>query len=543
MSKIAAYLQEHIQGEVSTNAAVLDALSTDRSVLQILPEMVVYPRVTNDIRKVARFSWQLAEKGHVLPLTARGNGTDETGAAIGRGVIISLPAHMDSIFELDAKQKLIRVQPGLNAKALNDALSLHGLTIPSFPASAAYSTVGGIVASDATGPLSAKYGATDAWTHQLEIVLANGDVLQTGRLSKRELGKKKGLQTFEGEIYRAVDNLITDSQEVINTKIISEIPDNVGYSSIARVKQRDGSFDLTPLFVGSQGTLGIISEMIMKAEFMSVHNSVAAITFASSEMARDAIDQLARLSPAYLEYFDSSLFDLAASRGKTYGFYKDAPHTIEAVLLVGFNDFSDRANMKKLKKVEKLLAGEGIQITSAGTEAAKELLAVRDITSYLLLPASKDASAPPLFDGAYVPNERFEDFLTATKALAAKHNVALPIYSRVLEGLVFTRPMLQFHKVGDKQKVFKLLDEYADMVAQYGGHLIGLGGEGRMKANAAYKPLDEDVLELFAAVRAIFDPQGTLNPGVKQPAELRALVSSLRSSYDTTSLAHYVPHF
>ncbi|HMH69946.1 MAG TPA: FAD-binding oxidoreductase [Candidatus Saccharimonadales bacterium] len=143
MSKVAMYLQEHISGEVVTNAALLGAMSRDGSVLEIAPEMVVYPRTTNDIRKVARFAWQLAEKGHMLPLTARGSGTDQTGAAIGKGIILSLPAHMNAILEFDAKQKLVRVQPGINAKALNDALLLHGVGIPSMPYSAAYSTVGG----------------------------------------------------------------------------------------------------------------------------------------------------------------------------------------------------------------------------------------------------------------------------------------------------------------------------------------------------------------------------------------------------------------
>lgn len=112
MSKVANYLNEHIQGEVTTNMAVRQAMSTDASVLSVMPEMVVYPRTTNDIRKIARFSNQLAEKGHMLPITPRGGGSDQTGAAIGKGIILNTTAHMDAIFELDAKQKLVRVQPG-----------------------------------------------------------------------------------------------------------------------------------------------------------------------------------------------------------------------------------------------------------------------------------------------------------------------------------------------------------------------------------------------------------------------------------------------
>jgi len=113
MSKVAAYLRGHLAGEVSTRTDVREALSTDLGVLKIKPEMVIYPRTTNDIRKVCRFAWQLANKGHVLPVTVRGAGTDTTGAAIGKGVALVTTAHMNKIFEYDAKQKLVRYSLGL----------------------------------------------------------------------------------------------------------------------------------------------------------------------------------------------------------------------------------------------------------------------------------------------------------------------------------------------------------------------------------------------------------------------------------------------
>ena len=542
MSKVAAYLQEHILGEVSINPSVLKTMSTDASVLELKPEMVVYPRVTNDVRKVARFVHQLAEKGHVLPLTARGSGTDQTGAAIGKGIILSLPAHMNRIFEFDSKQKLIRVQPGVNAQALNDALMLHGMSIPSLPTSAAYSTIGGAVANNASGSLSGRYGDMSQWVHQLEIVLANGDVLQTERISKRDLSKKKGLQTFEGEIYRSIDNLIEDNQQLIADRLESDIRDNVGYSMITKVKRKDGSFDLTPLFVGSQGTLGIVSEMIVRAQYTSVQQAVAVISVSSKEAARDMLDRLSELSPAFLEYFDAQLFVEAAKQGKKYDFYKNVADNLEAVILLGFDDFSERGRQHKLKKVAKIVDGADAELTFSDGPGAEQLLTIREVTSYVVSPAGKDVSAPPLFDGAYVPKERFEDFHAAMNRLGEKHRVALPIHSRVLDGMVYTRASLQLHKVGDKQKIFKLLDEYSAIVDAHGGHLIGEAGEGRVKARFAFKPFEDDVLDMFTQIKTIFDPNGILNPGVKQTAELRQLVSELRPHYDVAAFSDYVPH-
>jgi FAD/FMN-containing dehydrogenase len=539
MSKVAAYLQEHILGEVSTNPAVLKALSTDASVLEISPEMAVYPRVTNDVRKVARFVYQLAEKGHVMALTARGSGTDQTGAAIGKGISLVLPAHMNRIFEFDTKQKLVRLQPGVNAKAVNDALLLHGMMIPALPASAAYSTIGGAVMNNASGPLSGRYGDMSEWVHQLEVVLANGDVLQTERISKRELNKRKGMQTFEGEIYRSLDNLIDDNSQLIADRLGGDTRDNVGYSAISQVKRKDGSFDLTPLIVGSQGTLGIVSEMIMKARFASSQHTAAFITFASKEVARDILDKLTELLPSVLEYFDGEIFAEAEKQGKTYPFYNATSGMFDAGVLIGFDDFSERARQHKIKKVTKILNGVDTNMVVEDGENAEQLFATREVTSFMLSPTGKEVCAPPIVDGAYVPNERFEEFQTAVGVLAEKHHVQLPIHIRVLDRVVYTRPALQMNKVGDKQKIFKLLDEYTTLVARHGGHLIAEAGEGRVKARFAYNDVDDDIMKLFAAIKVIFDAHNILNPGVKQSTELRQLVSELRSTYDVAAFADH----
>jgi FAD/FMN-containing dehydrogenase len=536
MSKAAAYLQEHIKGKVSTNPAVLQAASTDESILRIVPEMVIYPKVTNDIRKVARFAWQLAEKGHVMPLTARGYGGDLTGAAIGKGAVIILPAHMNRIFELDTKRKMVRIQAGASVHALREALLLHGLAVPAFIDSAVDSTVGGAVANNMRGPLSGRYGDTNEWVDQLEVVLATGEVLQTGRLSKRELGKKKGLQTFEGEIYRAIDSLIEENKQLIEERIASDLPNNTGFASIARVKRRDGSFDLTPLIAGSQGTLGIISELILRAEFVSKHRAVAAMTFKTVDAARDAIDVLSSMQPAHLEYFDNALFTIAAAQGKTYDFRKNASGPVRSVVLVGFDDFNERSNMKKLKKAAKLLSkNDDVSIEIADGDDAADLLAIRDVSSYLLSPSEKDLSAPALFDGVSIPREQFINFAQQVAALATKYEVALPLYSRELDGIVSTRPLLRLNRVGDKQKMFKLLDEYSVVVSKVGGYFIGQDGEGRVKSRHARAFYDDDVKALFDAVKKAFDPYGIFNPGVKQDIDVREVVTSVRSDLGAVS--------
>lgn len=543
MSKVAQYLNEHLQGEITTAEAVRERFSTDGSILRIVPDLVVHPRSTNDIRKVARFAWQLAEKGHKLPLTARGGGSDQTGAAIGSGVIVNLLAHMNAIFEIDTKQRLVRLQPGVPFKTLNDFLFLQGLTIPSYPASSGYSTVGGAIANNASGVLSNKYGPIGNWVSQLEVVLSNGDIIQTGRISKRELGKRKGQQDFEGEIYRGIDTLLADNAELLDS-IAANVPDNAGYN-IVDVWRRDGSVDLTPLFVGSQGTLGLVSEIIMKAADVTKEALVGAVAFTSHEAMRDGIDQLRLLNPALLELIDGRLFEAAIKKGKRYSLYDEARGRgdVAAIVLFEFDDKSGRVKKNAGKKITKLFDQNEDALLSIERDGprADVLRALREVTFLALTEEKGRQSAPPLLDGTYIPPERFEDFMKAVKALEKKYHAELALYGHAGTSVYYCRPLFDLTKVGDRQKVFKLLNDWALVVAAHGGHLIAEAGEGRLKTPFVQKQLDAEVVKLTAQIREIFDPMGVLNTGVKQSQDLKQLVSSVRSDYDGGDFSEFAP--
>jgi FAD/FMN-containing dehydrogenase len=374
------------------------------------------------------------------------------------------------------------------------------------------------------------------------VVLANGEILQTGRISKKELQKKKGLQSFEGEIYRNLDNLIEDSKQVIADNFAENERDNIGYPGIARVKQKDGSFDLTPLFVGSQGTLGIISELIMRGEYMSQSRTVAVISFTSKEFVRDVAEYIEqKLDPASIDYFDSKVFDTAAAEGRRYEATNSVLDTDGAVLLILFDDFSDRHRRRKLKKLNKELVNYDAQIVTAEGQEADELLTLREVTTFTVNPSAPGESAPPLIDGVYIPKERFGEFSLGIVELANRlHIKGLALHGRMLDNIYYARPILELQTVPGKQKVFKLLDEYSKLVTSCNGNIVAEAGEGRLKTYFAYKSLNEDVIELNLSIKSIFDPYGILNTGVKQVPELKNLTSSLRGDYDLSTFADRV---
>lgn len=541
MSKIAHYLNEHILGDVTTDVATRKLLSSDAGMLQITPEIIVYPRVTNDIRKVARFTHQLAEKGHKMNITARGAGTDQTGAALSDGILVQMTAHMHRIFEFDAKQRLVRVQPGASFGALNSALKLQGHFIPG-PRSEQYSTVGGAVANNASGSYAGRFGAIEEYVSELEVVLANGDVIQTRRLTKRELAKKMDQQNLEGELYRSVEALLSEYDSVIDSKLDPAGIDRSGYGALAKVRHKNGSFDLTPLFVGAQGTLGVISEMILRTEFYNDTPAAMAMAFGSINDLHDALDEIRKLEPEYAEIFDAGLVSQAIKRGKRHAFIAKASEVdgmLAGVVLCQFSDFSERARQRKLKKALKVAKKFNATAVETATSEVDELMALEGYVHAALQADSSDIVAPPLFGGVYVPERRFEEFMSSTAKLAATHKVQMPYHGHILESVYHFWPQFNLRTAAEKQKMLKLYGEFAASVRAHGGELIAESGEGRIKAPFVDYIKDADLQELYVKLRTIFDPHGTFNAGVKQPSDLRSVVSRLRPQYTTVQRAEY----
>jgi FAD/FMN-containing dehydrogenase len=543
MSKVAHYLQEHLIGEVMTSSDARRYFATDTSILTLTPAIIVYPHNENDVRKTARFTWQLAERGRIIPMTARGSGTDQAGAAIGNGIIVVFPAHMNKILELDPKTGSIAIQPGINYGKLQQTLQTHGRFLPPFPASMEYSTLGGAMGNNASGEKSVKYGSTRDFIKSLRVVLANGEIMETHRLTKRELSKKMGLSSMEGDIYRALDKVLEDNKAVIEKTKLDTTKNSAGYA-LYDIKHKDGSVDLTPLFIGAQGTLGIITEAVLDTEPFNPAVTLLVASFDDIERAGKAILDLRKLPdmPSCIEMVDGNLLNFIDEHNPNQlkGTLEKPFHKM--MLLVEFDNFNARSQKRMAKKAKKIIEDYGGTCkVEHDPEQQDHLWRIRhsaaSVTAY-----SDNASKPlPIIEDGVVPVAKLIEFLTGAYEIFEKNNLQVAVWGHAGDANLHMQPFLDLSQLGDRQKLFRIMEEYHHLVISLGGSTNGEHGDGRLRAPYLRQQFGEEAYEVFRAVKKIFDPYNTLNAGVKIDVTLEDIKPMLRQDYSMNHLYDHMP--
>jgi len=539
MSKATDYLQNHLDGEVVASVDVRDYFSTDASIFKVTPQLVVYPRTEQDVRKVARFTWQLAERGKAISITARGGGSDLGGGAIGRGIIVAFPAHLNKILTLDSSRGVVTIQAGLNFGHLQQTLQTHGLHLPPAPASLEYSTIGGALANNASSDQSVKYGVMKDYVRQLKVVLANGEIIETKKLSKKEVNRKMGESTFEGEVYRALNGLLSDHKELLKSQTSTSI-NNAGYD-LKSIMGKDGSVDLSPLFVGSQGTLGIITEAIVEASTYNPKKSLVLGYFDDLEKAGQAVLALKKLIPSSLEIVGGSLLSFV---------HKTSPNLLKGILLdtgapqaivfVQFDNKASRTQHLLIRKAKKILQKYAYhQQVSYDLVEQEKLLKIRQSASAVLWDSMGTKRALPAIDDSVVPLNVLPEFLKKAQELFAANYLDVPMWGHAGDGNIHMQPFFDLNEVGDRQKLLKIMEEFYQLVVSFGGSISGGYNDGRIRGPYLRLQYGEEMYQVFRKVKQIFDPYDTLNPGVKIDVLEKDLIQDMRQNY---SLSHFFTH-
>lgn len=526
MNKIAKYLNQHIVGNVFDSAQILENYATDRSALKITPRMVAIPESASDVRKIVRFVNQLSNKSIHLPITVRGSGLDKTGADLGNGLILSTE-HLNQILEIDDRARLVRVQAGVTLGQLNSALALYGLTVPIL--SDPRETIGALIANFTTDSAAGKYNGIYYYVDCLEAVISSGEAIQTARYTRRHLGKKTDITSFEGTLYRETDQLIEENSELVQELGERNTIDAAGYQMLTQVvREPMRSFDLLPLFYASQGTLGVITEVILHCEVLQPKKRRFIAAFESAAAALSFIQDVMPLAPEELNLYDGRLFKSAAEHGKDPALFSQKFN--KGFMVLATFDDKPRKTAKKLEKCLKLLPSNAAAVVETDDNGADFMRFNSAILSYLNDDAKGERVA--LADDFYVPAERLANFLTDLRTLEKTYGQDLPLYGSFSTSNYSVRPDVKLNTVEGRQFVLKFLKDLDALLAEHSGSLTGGAPEGRVKAAVVLDHFSKKEMELYTQVKQIFDPNGILNPDIKLGAVSSVTVRHIRTDYN-----------
>lgn len=521
MSKLAEYLNKQMVGNVFDRPAILKPFATDQSILHMMPRLVAFPKSTADVQGVLRFIHQLAERELNLPVTVRGAGLDKTGAAIGSGLILST-TKLNRIEEIDTRSRLVRVQPGVTLGALNQALRLHGLWLP--VGCDDRHTIGGLIAGTPADNYIRRYGGITSLVERAEIVLANGEEIQVAPMSAHLVENKTASGSTEGELYRRLERIIDDQADTILDRGMRPF-DAAGYANIVHVHEGRG-LNLLPLLFASQGTIGVITDVILRVKLAPAHTKRLLISFHDQKTAERFLNFAYDLEPYLLQVTDLRILEAASEVGKKSDLFTRKLGK-GLLVMVGF-DQSQFQNSKNIKRCLHALPDNVLRVEEDANNHADFEAIQTAIVSYLN--DSGYLARVPICDDVYIPNSNFAQFCSGLIELERVFHQDLPIYGSFSAGSYSVRPDFDYTDLEGRKRIIDFLRLFSGLVSDCQGSITGNCPEGRVKALVQEAAIGVGEKQLYTAVKEAFDPHSILNPGVKLDVRMRDTIRYL----DTT---------
>ncbi len=270
--KLLSQLSKSIEGDVAYDEATLTEYSHDASLFEMKPQAVVFPKTNEDVVNLVKFVNENKKKYPRLSLTGRSAGTDMGGGSINDSIIVSFTRYFNSPPVI--KDRVATTQPGVYYRDFEKATIREGLLFPSYPASRGLCAMGGIVNNNSGGEKSLHYGKTEKYVKSIKVVLRDGSVVKLHKLSEAVLKKKMGQKDLEGELYRRMFKLIEDNYDEIMEAKPQVSKNSAGYNLWNVWNKEEKTFDLTQLWVGAQGTLGLMLEAEVELVPLHMHREM-----------------------------------------------------------------------------------------------------------------------------------------------------------------------------------------------------------------------------------------------------------------------------
>lgn len=530
-----------MQGEVKDDPETLHHYSGDASAFRIVPEVVVLPKSTEDLKSLVNYVRERKKSGDgSLSLTPRSCGTDMAGGDLNDSIIMDVNAHMNDILELGPGHA--RVQPGLPYRVFEKETFKVGSMLPSYPASKSIASVGGMVANNSGGEKSLRYGKTERYVEELKVILRDGNEYVFRKLDRRELDSKLARKDLEGEIYREVFRLIDDNYDAIEKAKPDVSKNSTGYSLWNVWDRKGGTFDLTQLIVGSQGTLGIVSEIKFGLVPVEKYSKMLVVYTHTLDRLGEIINTMLEYGPTSIESYDDKTVDLAIRYfpelvmiiSKTESVFKLGYELLpdlwivarrgfpRMVIMAEFTGDSEDGIDESMKGLEAAL-GEydvGVHRTKSREESEK-YWTIRRESFNLLRKRVKGKQTVPFIDDFIVKPAVMPAFLKDLQKIFDRYpDVSFPVAGHPGDGNFHVIPLMDMTDERTRKIIPELTEKVFDLVLSYKGSLSAEHNDGLIRGAYLRQMYGDEIFGFFKRVKDIFDPERIFNPHKKTDADL-----------------------
>jgi len=505
---IAADLRAQLGAEkVKDDRPTITAYAVDASIYRVEPQAVVLAESEEDIAKTIRYAVTYG-----IPLTPRAAGTNLTGSAIGNGIILET-SRLNRILEVNREEMWVRSQPGIVLAELNKQLARDGLLFGPDPSSGDMCKLGGMLANNSSGPHSLKYGSVKDNVHGLRMCLASETWLDARSYELDDLALERLLTSIPA--LRDIFALVQVHADLIHSKKPTVSKSSCGYNLFGLADGlAAGRFDLPKLFVGSEGTLGIVSEAKLRLVEKPRGTVTGLIHFRRLEDVGDAVPQLLELQPSALEVMDANTLNLIGR--SRHGIPSDAA----ATLLIELDDDSLDGDLReRAERMSSLCRSFNLASSVAlayDQEQRDQLWKARKAlypTLYRYDPLKKPIN---FVDDVVVRAERISELIHYLETFFDGQQVPVAIFGHIGNGNAHIVPLLDINNSNDFNKMIQAYHEIHSVVLdRFGGSICGEHGDGRIRAEYVRNMFGEDLYAVFSQVKQALDPTNILNPGIK----------------------------
>ena len=483
--------------------------STDASIYEIQPLGVAYPAHADQVSRLLRFAY---ERG--IPVTPRGGGTSLGGQAVGRSIQVDFSRHMNRILEVNVDEQWARIQPGVVLDELNAHLEPMGLLFAPDVSPSNRANVGGMIGNNSCGSHSIIYGKTIDHVLELDVVLSDGTRTVFKPVGDREYGEKAALEGMEGRIYREIRRIAHENRDEIEARY-PRIMRRVGGYNLDEFTG-EGPFDPSKMIVGSEGTLAAVTEARVNLVPLPVHKALGICHFSDLIESMEATVEILKTDPSAVELTDKTILDLAkASPAAAHqrDFIDGDP---EAILMVEYYGETAEEVAGRLDALESLLREKdlGYACVRATTPAAQSnAWAIRKAGLGLLMGMKGDTKPATFVEDTAVSPEKLPDYIRDFRDIVHKHGTVASYYAHASVGTIHIRPLINLKESEGIERMRAIAEEIRDLVLAYGGAVSSEHGDGLVRSEWNEQVFGPRLYEAFKAVKAVFDPNGIMNPG------------------------------